>query len=57
MIHGSARLQELGDEAVDLVFHADVDAFRRLVEDVDLRIDGQPSADDDLLLVAAGPGA
>ena len=49
-----ARLEQLRDEPVDVVLGANVDAFRGLVEHVDLRVHGQPAADEDLLLVAAG---
>ncbi len=44
---------ELGDDPVDLDLGADVDAARRLVEDQDRRLRGQPLGQDDLLLVAA----
>ena len=40
-------------QVVDLDFGADVDAARRLVEDEDARVAGEPLAEDDLLLVAA----
>ncbi len=51
---GSASLEEIRDEAVDVVLGAHVHALRGFIEDVHLRIDGQPATDDDLLLVAAG---
>ena len=45
------------DELVDRHARADVDADRRLVEDEQLDLAGQPLADQHLLLVAAGKGA
>ena len=42
-----------GDEGVDLVLGADVDAARRLVEDQQLGLGEQPLAEHHLLLVAA----
>ena len=51
---GDARAGELAHQAVDLGLGADVDAARRLVEDEELRIVGEPLAEHDLLLVAAG---
>ena len=42
------------DDRVDLVFRADVDAARRLVEDQHFRIGEQPFRQHHLLLVAAG---
>ncbi len=41
------------DEMVDLALGTDVDAARRIVQQHDIRMDLQPLADDDLLLVAA----
>ena len=41
------------DEPVDVVLRADIDALRGFVEEVDLGIDSEPSADHHLLLVAA----
>ena len=49
-----AFLRELVDDGVDLVFRADIDAARRLVEDQHFRIGEQPLRQHDLLLVAAG---
>ena len=45
---------KLVEQVVDLALGANVDAARRLVEDEDLGLGGQPLADDDLLLGAAG---
>ena len=45
---------QLVDDAIDLVFGADVDAAGRLVQDQDFRIGEQPFRQHDLLLVAAG---
>jgi hypothetical protein len=44
---------QLVEQVIDLALGAHVDAARRLVEDQDLGVGGQPLADDDLLLVAA----
>ena len=49
--------RELAHQAMDLGLGADVDAARRLVEDEQLRIVGEPLAEHDLLLVAAGEAA
>ena len=46
--------REVVDDRVDLIFRADVDAARRLVEHQHLRLGEQPFAQHDLLLVAAG---
>ena len=48
---------ELAHQAMDLGLGADVDAARRLVEDQQLRIVGEPFAEHDLLLIAAGEPA
>ena len=45
---------ERGDEAVDLLLGADVDAARRLVDDDDARLDQHHLGEQELLLVAAG---
>ena len=49
-------LGEGQDESLDLRLGPDVDAARRLVEDEDLGVRGQPAGQDDLLLVAAAQG-
>src|ERR1700680_583243 len=41
------------DQLVDFLLGADIDAARRLVEQQDTRVGGEPFADDDLLLIAA----
>src|SRR5437667_373530 len=46
-------LRELVQEVVDLALRADVDPARRLVEDEDVGVRGEPLRDDDLLLRAA----
>ena len=48
-----ALVGEPADQPVDLGLGADVDALRRLVEDDDARLERQPFAEHDLLLVAA----
>ena len=53
---GEALGGQGADEGVDLLLGADVDAAGRLVEEEDARAGGEPLADDDLLLVAAGEG-
>ena len=45
---------ELGDDRVDFVFGADIDAARRLVEDQHLGAGEQPLRQHHLLLIAAG---
>ena len=45
---------ERGDEAVDLLLGADIDAARRLVDDDDARLDQHHLGEQQLLLVAAG---
>jgi hypothetical protein len=52
--HCGSGLDQVVDLPVDLHLRADVDTDRRLVEDVQVRATGQPPADHDLLLVAAG---
>jgi uncharacterized protein (TIGR00730 family) len=52
--HGIALRRKLADQVVDLGLGADVDAAGRFVHDQHLGMHGQPFADDDLLLVAAG---
>ena len=49
-----AACRQLVDQPVDLGLGADVDAARRLVEDEQHRLPGQPARQHDLLLVAAG---
>ena len=51
---GDALLRELVDHPVDLDLGADVDPARRLVKDQHLGLGGQPFAQHDLLLRAAG---
>ena len=53
MMIAFALLREVVQQPVDLALGADVDAARRLVEDQDVGVGGEPLADDDLLLVAA----
>ena len=48
---------EVADEAVDFGFCADVHAAGGFVEDEDARFGGEPFAEDEFLLVAAGEGA
>ena len=55
--HREALARELGHQPVHLGLRADVDAARRLVDDQDLRARGEPLAEHDLLLVAAGQEA
>src|SRR5579871_5805472 len=47
---GGTRLQGDIEETIDLGLRADIDAGRRVLEDVDLAGKMQPAADDDLLL-------
>ena len=54
--NAGARVQELGEDAVDLGLGADVDADGGLVEDEQVGAVAEPFADDDLLLVAARQG-
>ena len=49
-----ALLGKLQDQFVNLVLGADVDAARRLVEEQNIGLRQQPTAKNDLLLVAAG---
>jgi hypothetical protein len=49
--------RELRDRPVHVRLRSDVDPVRRLVEDQDLRLGGEPLREDDLLLVAAGEAA
>ena len=51
---GGAGAGDLAQPAVDLGLGADVDAARRVVEQQQLGIGGQPAGDQRLLLVAAG---
>ncbi len=51
--HRAALRRERGDEAVDLLLGADVDAARRLVDDDDARIELHHFGQQKLLLVAA----
>jgi hypothetical protein len=50
---GFALLRQFIEQPVNLALCAYVDAARRLVKDQDVRVGGQPLADDDLLLIAA----
>ena len=54
---GDALRGEFAHQPMDLRLGADVDAARRLVEDQQLRLVGEPFAEHDLLLVAAGKPA
>src|SRR3954469_1772520 len=47
---------EVGQQVVEVALGADVHAPRRVVEQQDLRVGGQPARHDDLLLVAAREG-
>src|ERR1700733_3360005 len=49
----SARLKSDIEQSIDLCFGADIDAGRRILEDIDLRRQMQPASDDHLLLVTA----
>ena len=51
-----ALLCQFGNDAVDLILGAHVNAAGRLVQNEDVRVVGQPAADQHLLLVAAGQG-
>ena len=52
--HGGSLLGELAQEAVDLVFGADIDATRRVEAEHRPDPAGDPTGDGHLLLVAAG---
>ena len=49
--------RKVRDRPVDVGLRPDVDAVRRLVEDEDARLGGEPLGEHDLLLVAAGQAA
>ena len=49
-----AALGEIAHDAMAFRLRADVDTLRRLVEDQHFRLGGQPAADGDFLLIAAG---
>ena len=51
---GHAAAGQLAHQAMDFGFGADVDALRRLVENQQLGLGGQPAGDRHFLLVAAG---
>jgi hypothetical protein len=51
---GGAGGGEGFDEGIDFAFCADVDAAGRFVEDDDAWGEGEPAAEGDLLLIAAG---
>ena len=50
---GASCAGQAVQDAVDLRLRADVDSLRRLVEDEDVRFEGEPAADQSLLLVSA----
>src|SRR5215213_92657 len=49
-----ATIRQRADDPQDLCLCLDIDAGSRLVHDQDLGLHGQPFADDDFLLIAAG---
>src|SRR5262245_13250413 len=51
---GEAFIRERAQMPIDLGARADVDASRRLLDEQDRRLDAEPLAERDLLLVAAG---
>src|SRR5262249_13851102 len=52
--YGEPLRRQLPHQAMDLRLGADIDAARWLVQDEELRLVGEPLAQHDLLLVAAG---
>lgn len=55
--HHTAFLCQLPDEQVELVFGADIDTARGVIEQQQARLCLQPPAQDDLLLIAARQAA
>ena len=54
--HRDAVARDTGDQLVNLDFGLDVDADRRLIDDQDVSLRGQPFRDRDLLLISPRKG-
>src|SRR6185437_9876269 len=54
--NGEPPVGEFGDDLMDLRFAADIDAMRRLVENQNARLYGEPFGESDFLTVAARQG-
>lgn len=52
--HRATGAHPVTDDLLDLAFRANINTACRLIKDQQFRLDGQPAAEQNLLLIAAG---